>query len=109
MKKVLSNVQANKLIKLIQNDQVGRAGKMTAIANTSLGNMTLQKAQEILGASEKLVGEGLNNRITREAAVKAKMSLDAQGISEDASNYAQMFQNEMNGHSIDISLRVATE
>ena len=49
LKSVLSNVQANKLWKFVQNDRVSRAGKLTSIANTALGNLTLEEAQKILG------------------------------------------------------------
>lgn len=109
MKKVLSNVQANKLMKFIQNDKVSRAGKMTAIANTALNNMTLEQAQKILGQNAKLVAEGLENPVSREAAVKAKLSLDAQNVDENAAEYKQLFQNAMDGYTIDISFRMATD
>ena len=106
---VLSNVQAQKLWKFVQNQKVSRAGKLTAIANTALGNISLQEAQRILGENAQLVEQGLTTPVTREAAVKAKLSLDAQGIKESAENYQKLFQEEMDGYVVDINFRNATD
>lgn len=109
MKIILTNVQANKLMKLIENDRVSRIGKLSSIANTNLASMTMAQAEKMLGGASALVTQGLGDAVTREAAVKAKLSLDASGVDADAENYAQLFQNAMDGYVIDISIRTSIE